>query len=384
MTKASSYILFAMWFVACQPEPSTWIDLQNDGEIGWDEKEPCTLRFLLNEDTLSVGAAVKCRGGISSKYFKHSFALELDTDLALCGLPPDDDWILNANYIDKTFMRHKLSYDLFRAMGRSNRAATCAYTELALNGEYHGLYVVMEEVNAGMLRMDKSDTGAVLFKDPGVFRDAFGNTDLDYGQKYPKVVDRSLYHSLDDLRHFLDSSDSVTFIEQVWERFDRQNILDLHLLLLLTNNSDGILKNFLLYRHSTEAPWLFAIWDYDHSFGRDGDGERNFLERELNVNRSLLFRRIDQEFGDEYRTALADRWANHRRGALRIDRIEEMILENHIRLKPLVAKNQERWPVDGQGYWDNNNYRQELALLRLFIHKRLEQLDQRFGLDAAG
>ena len=59
---------------------------------------------------------IKCRGGISSKYNKHSFSLELEKKYSLAKLPIDDDWIINANYIDKTFMRHKICYDIFKEM----------------------------------------------------------------------------------------------------------------------------------------------------------------------------------------------------------------------------------------------------------------------------
>ncbi len=66
---------------------------------------------------------------------KMSFALELKDKMKFAGLPKDDDWILNANYIDKTFMRHVLSYELFRAMGEKNIAAKTAYINLKINKE---------------------------------------------------------------------------------------------------------------------------------------------------------------------------------------------------------------------------------------------------------
>ena len=56
---------------------------------------------------------IKRRGGYSMRFAKHSYELDFKEDISLAGLPADDDWILNANYIDKTFLRHVVSYELF-------------------------------------------------------------------------------------------------------------------------------------------------------------------------------------------------------------------------------------------------------------------------------
>ncbi len=49
-------------------------------------------------------------------------------------------------------------------------------------------------------------------------------------------------------------------------------------MLLLSNNGDGVMKNFLLYKIDSNTPFRIALWDYDHSFGRDGDNELNLME----------------------------------------------------------------------------------------------------------
>lgn len=66
-------------------------------------------------------------------------------------------------------MRHKISYDLFRAMSWRDTAPRCAYVNLQLDSAYVGLYVLMEKVNAGFLELEKEDTTAVHFKDPPLF-----------------------------------------------------------------------------------------------------------------------------------------------------------------------------------------------------------------------
>lgn len=52
-------------------------------------------------------------------------------------------------------------------------------------------------------------------------------------------------------------------------------------------------------------------------------------------------------------------------------------MDDHLGLKLLVDLNLERWPADSEWNYDQYDYKMELALLRLFIHRRLGQLDER-------
>ena len=174
----------------CKQDPFPHLKINHEGPIGWKEKGACELIYFTEGDSVIIPARIKCRGGISSRYGKHSYSVEFDSKISFGDIPADDDWVLNANYIDKTFMRHKISYDLFRQMGELNLASKCFYLDLSLNKQPRGLYVAMQEVNAGMLGLEKSDTMAMLFKDPPIY---YGHT-LDfvqdsnnyYQQKYPK------------------------------------------------------------------------------------------------------------------------------------------------------------------------------------------------------
>ena len=162
------------------------LQLSADGEIVWEGWTTATL--VAGGDTLD--GRIHYRGGISAGYPKHSLALKLDERYPLCGLPADKDWILNANYIDKTFMRHKLCYDLFRLMDEEvNRAPLCAYATLTVDGHGQGLYVVMQKMDASTLGIDKGDSTSVIFKEPPVMYDERivpQDPDNYYQQTFPK------------------------------------------------------------------------------------------------------------------------------------------------------------------------------------------------------
>ena len=65
-------------------------------------------------------------------------------NVSLFGMPSENDWVLLANYNDKTFLRDLLGFDIFNKMGHySTRMKFC---EVVLNNEYQGIYRFGEKI----------------------------------------------------------------------------------------------------------------------------------------------------------------------------------------------------------------------------------------------
>ena len=352
-------------------------------EIGADAKQACEIFY--KNDTLQrkYAAKIKIRGGISRRYDKHSYSVELDKKFNFSRLPNDDDWILNASYIDKTFIRHKLSFDLFRSMGLYNEASQCDYVQVKHNDQEMGLYVLMEEINAGKLKMSKKDSAAVLFKDPPIFQaerlKLVQDSSNYYQQKFPKKDSLDHTHTIEHLKSFLFDSSDENFLNQIVDHFDLNNILDWHLLLLLSNNADGVLKNFYLYKKNSATPFRIAVWDYDHSFGRDGDNEYNMMDRPTRWERAILLKRLMTIPNSDYPQRLKQRWSDLRKkGTISIAALKEMIQKNQDEIDPYLSKNKRLWPLDSKWYYDHNNYSEEIEIMHEFIDLRIPQLDEYF------
>ncbi len=88
---------------------------------------------------------IEIRGASSQSYPKKQYGFETwdsegnDIDVAFFDFPPEEDWILNAPYADKSLMRNKLVYDLSRYMGRY--ASRAKFVEFKLNRLDKGTYV---------------------------------------------------------------------------------------------------------------------------------------------------------------------------------------------------------------------------------------------------
>ncbi len=210
-----------------------------------DKKVDMELHEIANKRQIIYHGKIERRGGFSITFPKHSYEIDLKEDISLASLPDDDDWVLNANYIDKTFMRHVLSYELFSLMGDANIAPKSKYVELELNGDYNGLYVLMEKLDKSSLDLVAKDTMAMIFKEPKIFMKNYNNVTAKdsvnfHQQTYPKIKNESKREYIESIREFILAKNTENFETKISKLLDIDNIIDWHLLLLITNNSDGI------------------------------------------------------------------------------------------------------------------------------------------------
>jgi len=75
--------------------------------------------------------------------------------------------------------------------------------------------------------------------------------------------------------------------------FNINNIIDWHLLLIFTHNNDGLTNSFYLYKKNKKALLGIVPWDYNHSFGTDGDNEPHTPEIIDECHNTLFNRLID-------------------------------------------------------------------------------------------
>ena len=224
---------------------------------------------------------------------------------------------------------------------------------------------------------------SMLFKDPPIYYgytlDFVQDSNNYYQQKYPKkhLSDKTWY-----LEAFIDfmfnSSDSVLLADtDKW--IEEKNLIDWHLLLLFSNNGDGVMKNFFLYKTDSQTPFRIALWDYDHSFGRDGDNELNMMKNAGEPKRSEIIRRLMEVPGSTYPAELQDRWWQLRKAdILSYENIKRHLKQNDRLIREQIPGNAEIWPLDNKWYYDDKSYDEEIQLIFDFVTLRIAQLDDYF------
>lgn len=339
-----------------------------------------------SESANQLSASIRIHGATSSGYPKTSFKLNFDKPISLCGFTRRTHWVLNAAFIDRSLMRHKLSYDLFRSLSTPDApryASGSAFVEVFLNSNYHGVYLLMERVDKQLLNLRPFNSNdfshAVIYKaeDHAANFGAPGHNGFEQNEPDPQ---KKVYWSpLDESTKFVSTApDTQLFDPQtgITSRLDILNAIDFHLLVLLTSNSDGITKNFIFARDAqTDAAdakkFFFVPWDYDGTFGRNWDG-RPYPHNAWLTN--PMFERLIRN--PDYRKQFAARWKQLRQNQFSENTIIKMIDTNAKTLGDAVKRNSKRWESALGYYPDRVTFEEDIAQMKNWVSARLKWLDE--------
>jgi hypothetical protein len=356
-----------------------------------ERKVPCTVKMILpkgagSENTEALTGVVRFHGASSQMYPKKSFGITLDAPVRWLGMRESAHWVLNAAFVDRSLMRHKLSYDLFRSLSASNAprfAAASRFIELNLNGKYHGAYLLMERVDRAMFELRRYDSNAphhaCIYKavDHAANFDRLGHA--GYEQREPDPLTGEYWGPLDRFNRFVSSAKEAEFFDPdkgIPARLDLENTIDFHLLVLLTSNIDGIDKNLILARDApvTNAPlprFFFAPWDYDATFGRNWNATR--VEPTAWLSNHLFDRLLSDA---AYRKKFATRWKQLREKEFSVQNIQRIIDENVRALGDAAKRNTIRWRTLNGPYPDRLAFEEDVAQMKEWMAARLQWLDE--------
>ena len=144
------------------------VEVSSDAEIQNEPKVPGQMRIYEGgEEVFSSRIGIEYRGSTSFRLSdKRSYGFETwdendnDESKPILDLPKEEDWILmghvfresTGTIFDPTLMRHHIGYELYRSMGRY--AARSRFVDLTVNGDYVGIYLLMEKLKRDNDRID--------------------------------------------------------------------------------------------------------------------------------------------------------------------------------------------------------------------------------------
>ena len=138
-----------------------------------------TRNFLTDAPQFNGNCGIEVRGSSSQQFPKKSYGFETwsingtSIDTSLLGMPSESDWILNANYTDKSFLRNVMAYQLWHDMG--HYSTRYHFVELIVNNQYQGIYILSEKIKRDKNRLNSAKlsntqnsgdelTGGYIFK----------------------------------------------------------------------------------------------------------------------------------------------------------------------------------------------------------------------------
>ncbi len=368
---------------------------------------------------------IEMRGSSSQSFPKKPYALETrdssgnNLNVALLGMPAENDWCLIPNYSDKTLMRNSFTYDMARNMGRW--APRSRFCEVFINGEYQGVYVLMEKIKKDNNRVNISTllpseitgddlTGGYIIKidkgtgagndgwESGFLPPVNNNGQRIYFQYHYPEPDLINVQQKNYIQAFIDTFETVLNGPQFnnpltgyYKFADLNSFVDYFILNEISKNVDGYRLSTFLYkdRNSQGGKVVMGpVWDFDLAYRNadycSGDDFTGWAYQFGNIcsgdGWQLPFWWNKMLTDSVFTNTLKCRWLN-----LRADLLDTIHIFNYIDsiyafINQAQVRNFYQWPILGTYVWPNpqpipTTYDGEIQSLKKWFRNRLNWLD---------
>lgn len=127
------------------------------GHDVWAEYSDATVSVTWEDGGIEAQTAkIRVRGYTSATAEKKSYNIKFDKKQEFMGMPKGKKWSLLANPFDKTLLRSAVGFEYGAAVGLAY-SSEIRYCRLWLNGEYRGIYAVVEPIDIGEGRVEIDD-----------------------------------------------------------------------------------------------------------------------------------------------------------------------------------------------------------------------------------
>lgn len=358
---------------------------------------------------------IEVRGASSSNMQKKSYGFETwdntgnEMDTSLMGMPRESDWILYASHNDKTFIRNTLECNLYRGMGRY--ASRTQHCEMVLNGQYNGIYVLMEKIKRDSNRVDiaklkATDTAGVEVTGGYIFKidNNMGNNGMEMFSSSAPFYN-TFYFDYPAAPHpkqktyitkFVDSTEAaiaaMNFADTLTgyrHYLDYWSLIDYFLIFEMGKNPDAYGRSvYFVKQKQTDGGKLEMgpPWDFDLAWKNTpwctGDNPTGFIYQNTGTNRLGWWAYLMQD--QNFRNDMRCRWTYLRQFEFSNSYVTNYIDSMAIYLNESQQRNFATWPVLGQNVFINvipylQTYQAEIDSMKSFALQRLAWLDANLG-----
>ena len=347
-----------------------------------------------DEATLTTTAQIRVRGHSSRLFEKSPYQLDFVDEngeaapAAVMGMPAHSEWVLYGPYLDKSLVRNYMWYNIAGEV--MEWAPNVRYCELILNGEYRGLYLMVETItdgedcrlNLSTTEQNVKTTGYLLRGDRTTQEDLGGQRNIytylermltlrtDILIKYPgrSSLTQELRQEIElDYAAFekaLYSYDYDTDDYGYWNYIDVDNFVDYFLINEFSLNVDAGRYSTYIYK-DLSGKFRLAVWDFNNAC--DNFPTDPLTPDQINmVSHTWFFMLCKSE---DFVERLLDRYDELRASVLNETYLLNYIDETLAYLGPAVERNNQRWN-DAMTQWE------PLTPVERNLHSHEEAVDQ--------
>ena len=326
---------------------------------------------------------IKGRGNSTWNLPKKPYKLKFDSKISLLGEPKDKEWVLLANYTDKSNLRNATAFFMGDTMTALDWTPCSHFVELILNGVYKGTYQLSEQVKFSNDRVNVTDNGYLLEVDQlerlepdDVY---FKTNKILLNIKDPDVENESEAYNW--IKDYVNNVENTLYSESFLEEksgyaqyIDMQSFVDWYLVQEIAKNNDGIFFSSCYMHIAPNGKLIMGpLWDFDIAFG-NVNYNNNMDPTGFWIRNAAWIERMaeDPTFNSLVRKRFDEIYQNK-------NLIYNYINENATYLKYSVIENNSVWNTLYHNTGSNDkiwgSYENEIQCLKDFISKRLEWLN---------
>ena len=381
--------------------PSVYITTDNNRPV--NDKVNYIPGSIRVEDPLKEHSDITCfqsrmkirgRGNSTWSYFpKKPYRIKLDEKSEVLGLKSDKDWIVLANYNDKSLLRNAVAFELSRICGFSWTPSFYP-VELYFNNLYMGVYDFGEHKEVGKSKVNINPDAGDVYLELECYPDEpynfWTSMSVPLTYKDPDTPSTELRMEVEGFFQAFETALQSDYFADPYRGYaayiDIKSFVDNYIIQELTKNFDGNLHKSTFFSKKKGGKLEFChVWDFDLSMGNcsffgnipGGNGPEGFYVKDYGFQGYGWgwYYRLFQD--PNFRKKVKDRW-NELKPQLQT--IPAFIDEKVAYLDEVSYNNFKRWNILGTNVWSQvvvtGSYEGEIAYLKDFYTKRLKWLDK--------
>lgn len=347
-------------------------------------------RFYTDEESLELTGRIKGRGNTTWGMPKKPYRIKLDEKAHVFSRWGNKDWILLANYSDKTLLRNIMAMEISRICGMSWTPMMLS-VEVYVNGQYQGVYAFSDHkeiaghrVNIEVATETDLEGGYYLeleeaMDEPVCFKTVWDTPVMFHEPEYPtEAQQRYVKEWFNGFEHALEKVQGQH--DNAYRSYiDVPSFINYYIIQEITKNPDGnVRKSTYLTKEKGKPLEMYHVWDFDITLGNCD--YTNFEKPEGWQMRYVKW--YNQMFFDpEFKKAVVDRW-NELYPTL-LTQVTAFLDRQRVLMAGAEARNFDRWRILGVKVWPNYyyfpTYEEEYAFLKEFYEARLAWLNDRIN-----
>ena len=236
--------------------------------------------IIINNNKININqtASIKLRGHSTSTYPKKPYKIKFNKKQEILSLSGKyKNWVLLANYLDKSLIRNLLAFKISKIIGLEF-TPRCESVDLIMNGNFRGNYLICDQIEVKEGRVDieeiteDDETRGYLIE-----IDARADSEEKYFRTNKGILIEIKYPDSDDItqaqehyiKQFMDILEKNAYNGNL-TYIDLDSFYKYFIMQEFCADIDIVLSSFYLTKRKEDDKLYFGpVWEYDRAFDND-------------------------------------------------------------------------------------------------------------------